>query len=333
MKILTCLTILSALPLAAQTDAFGYTMTNAVGYAYNDIAATGSSALASADDDQVTVALPFAFRFYGTIYSSVCISSNGVLSFGSCPANDFTNLDLSAQSPTGNQPLIAPLWSDLTFSPAGAGSVAYETQGISGSRQFIIQWNNVFALNSPGAFNFQTILSEGSNQILFQYRKITSSAPAVSGGAAATVGIRGPGAPANQYLLQWSFKAGVLADSSALKFTAPVTISAVEVTNLVRVTTSPFSYNRLTRIYSGTIQVQNTSAQPINWPLTVLLANLTAGVSAINPSGTLAGQGPYLSVPGSGSLAPGQSVTVPVQFSNPANASIVFIPKVYSGNF
>src|SRR6185503_3081820 len=108
-----CLAVAPA--LRADSDTFGYTSSSSVAFSYVDIAATGTSVLANGDDASATISLPFSFRFYGIGYTSLCVSTNGLLSFGSCVANDFTNLDLTVQSPAGNQPLIAPFWSDLTF--------------------------------------------------------------------------------------------------------------------------------------------------------------------------------------------------------------------------
>jgi hypothetical protein len=125
-----------------------------------NIADTGTAVLADADDGTAVLTLPFPLRFYG-IATSACVSSNGLISFGSCVADDFTNLDLTSQAPARNQPLIAPFWSGLTFSVPGAGSVMYQTLGTTASRQFVIQSSNVAVLNVPGALNFRTILFEG----------------------------------------------------------------------------------------------------------------------------------------------------------------------------
>src|SRR5437867_1862736 len=101
-------------PLHA-ADNFGYTATANVPFSYVDIAATGTSVLANADDATATLTLPFGFRFYNVTYTTLCASTNGLIAFAGCPTGDITNLDLTAQSPTGNLPLIAPFWMDLTF--------------------------------------------------------------------------------------------------------------------------------------------------------------------------------------------------------------------------
>jgi hypothetical protein len=315
-------------------DAFGYTATTSVTYSYLDISNTGTSVLATSDDASVTLALPFGFRFYGTTYSNLCVSSNGLITLGGCPTDDMTTRDLTAQPAPGNLPVIAPFWMDLSFAVPGAGALCYQTLGSAGSRQFVLQWNNVHALNGPDALNFEVVLNEGTNTILFQYSKLDSGDAGVNLGAGATVGIAGANAVSTGYRYQWSRNAAVLSDSEAILFTPPTAAGPVDVSSSVAVTTSAFVLNRLTQTYSGTITIANSSSSALQRPLTLVLNNLTAGVTAISPTGTLTAQSPYYLVPGSGtSLGPGQTATVAVQFSNPANAKIVFVPKTYSGSF
>jgi hypothetical protein len=331
MTLALCLTAVS--PMRADSDAFGYTASSAVPFSYTDVSTTGISILANGDDATATITIPFSFFFYGVGYTSLCVSTNGLISFGSCVANDFGNLDLTTQSPAGNQPLIAPLWSDLTFAVPGAGSVVYQTLGTAPNRQFILQWNNATLLNVPGNLNFQVVLYETSNNILFQYQTVHSSSAAVSNGAAATVGIRATDGQSNGNRLQWSYRAAALADGMAISYVAPTLASAINVTSQVKITTSAFTLNRLTSLYTGTVTVTNTSASALNSPFTIVLTNLTMGVTAVNASGSRAGQGYFYTLPGTAALGAGQAVTVPVQFSNPANARISFVGVVYSGSF
>ena len=205
-------------PAAFGQDSFGYTATSVVSFSYADISATGTAVLANTDDGAATLSLPFPFRFYGTNYTSVCVSTNGLMSFKACVANDFTNLDLTAQSPGGDPPLIAPFWMDLSFAAPGAGSVVYQTLGTAPNRRFVVQWNNALALNTPGAVNFQVVLAETTNNILFQYQNVQTGNTAVSMGASATAGIRDTHGNQNGRRLQWSYRAPVLANSEAILF-------------------------------------------------------------------------------------------------------------------
>jgi hypothetical protein len=319
-------------PLSA-ADAFGYTSTSNTPYSYVDVSSTGVSILAGDDDSSATLNLPFQFRFYGISYNSLCVSTNGLISFGSCVPNDFTNLDLTAQSPGGNQPLIAPLWMDLTFGQPGAGSIVYQTLGSGPGRQFVVQWNNSTALNSPGTLGFQVILFETTNVIAFQYQNVETGSAAVSKGASATVGIRGASGNTNGNRSQWSFKAPVLSNNLAIKFTPPAAVAPVDVSSQVTVTTTAFVYNRITQQYSGSLTITNTGGTPIPAPVTMVLTNLTPGVTALNAAGTAPGLGPFYNAPGTSAMVPGQSTTVSLLFSNPSNARISFVLKTYSGSF
>jgi hypothetical protein len=211
-------------------DAAGYSATSATSYSFINIASTGTAVLAGSDDDSALVNLGFSFRFYGQAYTSVCVSSNGLLSFGGCNA-DFANQDLTALAPTGNFPTIAPLWMDLTFAAPGAGAVYYQTLGAAPSRLFVVQWNNAFPVNASQGFTFQVVLSETSNSILFQYQNVDAGTgtPASLGGQA-TVGIRDTDGQANGRRLQWSHAAAVLKNNEAILFSPPVPDFSLSVT-------------------------------------------------------------------------------------------------------
>lgn len=206
--------------MAQGPDAFGYRVTDRTPYSFVDIASTGVSVLAGADDRTASLNPGFTFVFYGTGYTSVCVSDNGLIALGGCDA-EFNNIDFTSQTPAANRPLIAPFWDDLSFAWPGSGSVVYQTLGAPGSRRFIIQWDRVSGSNGTGLYDFQVILSEADRSIRFQYRVVSSGDPAQARGAGATVGIRGIGGNTNGNRLQWSFNAPVLSDNLALLFTAP----------------------------------------------------------------------------------------------------------------
>lgn len=331
-SILSVLTIgLTASGALTAQDAFGYTSTTAVPFSYTDISGTGAAVLTGADDSTATLALPFGFKFYGITYNSICASTNGLLSFGACVANDYVNLDLTGQVPIPDVPLIAPFWMDLTFAAQGGGSIYYQTLGAAPTRRFVIQWNNVFSLNASDAINFQLILAEGTNTLLFQYLNVQSGSSKVDRGAGATVGIRGAGAPANGYRLQFSNNVPILANNMAIQFMPPsAAVIPVDVSASISYTTSAFTFNRPAQTFNGTITLTNKSALPLARPLTAVLLNLTPGVTAVAPSGVTS-EGPYYNLPGTVSLPPGGSITFAVSFKNTANDRINFTVKTYSG--
>ena len=103
-----------------------------------------------------------------------------------------------------------------------------------------------------------------------------------------------------------------------------------DVTGQVKIVQSGLLYSRATRLFTGTITVTNNGAQAIASPVQVVLTGLTAGVTLANATGSSGGS-PYIT--SNASLAPGQSVTVPAQYSNPGNVAINMTVKIYSGAF
>ena len=105
---------------------------------------------------------------------------------------------------------------------------------------------------------------------------------------------------------------------------------ASEVTGQVKMVQSGLGYNRATRLFNGTITITNNGAQTIAAPIQVVLNGLTSGITLANSTGSFGGS-PY--VTSNTNLASGQSVAVPVQYSNPGNLASNLIVKIYSGAF
>ncbi len=106
-------------------------------------------------------------------------------------------------------------------------------------------------------------------------------------------------------------------DIPEARFRLPLVVSSK-----VSVGGTGFLYSRVTRTYSGTLTVTNTSGSVLSGPLSLQLTNLPSGVTPIG--------GNTLSITGSG-LLPGQSATVSVQFADPSNTPITYTAVTYSG--
>jgi|GEM_PF-295008 len=100
-----------------------------------------------------------------------------------------------------------------------------------------------------------------------------------------------------------------------------------DLSNLVKVTSSGFLYSRATRKYSGALTITNTGNLTIAGPLLITLNNLTAGVTLNNAGGSYNGY-PQITV-ATATLNAGQSMTVPVTFTNSTNALIKFTPVTF----
>ncbi len=191
-------------------DTFGYVWTDSdepggPTYGWVDIATTGT-ALTLADDAATSVALPFAFPFYGSDRTSVRVTSNGWLGFaGSGTATGATNAPIPASGAPND--FVAAFWDDLN--PAAGGQIRYRDMG---DGRFVVSWLAVPRFGETGsAMTFQAILST-SGEIVFQYQTMTGTR------TSATVGIENP---AGTDGLQVVSDAPYVRDGLALRFEQP----------------------------------------------------------------------------------------------------------------
>jgi hypothetical protein len=132
----------------------------------------------------------------------------------------FSNVDLTTTAPSGNNPSIAVLWDDWQFfSPGTDASYYYTLMGAPGSRRFITQWNLAEGCcsGSPIPVTFQSVLFEGSNDILLSYLNVDSGDFRAFGNSA-TVGIRDTDGQLNGQNLQWSFNSPVIKNQQSILF-------------------------------------------------------------------------------------------------------------------
>ena len=341
LGLLACLTV-AAQAAVKGPDAGGYTATDEAVYSFIDMSANnGVSVLKGSDDGMVALTLPFAFRFYSQPYTLACVSANGALYFvasaSSCNGfGDFANTDLSSTIVPGDLPAVLPYWSDLTFDQPGAGAVYYGTVGAAPSRRFVVQWNNAFPQGSPNPVTFQALLTEGSNEVRFQYKNVAlgPANPARNAGRA-TVGVRNTGAPANQQQIAWSYNVPVVAEESALQFsTLPTAACVASVTASVTIDRDEIVYNPGIQRFMQIVRVTNTSGAAINGPFTLVLDGLGSNAILANASGKTAcvvpGGRPLITSDRT-TLAPRASLVFQLQFSNPTTAAITYTPVVLAG--
>ena len=174
-------------PVMTATQALTITVTEAVEYFFSAsqrtfTPLTGATAVTSvADDDELSVSLPvgFDFTFYGTTYSTLKASSNGVLTFN--PAHTDPNIYDNEIAGTSVTHAIMPFWDDLDGSGAQA---SYKVTGSSPNRVYTFEWLNFESVNDNGEISCQVSLHETSNEIELVY------GPGVAG-FDASIGIKG----------------------------------------------------------------------------------------------------------------------------------------------
>lgn len=193
-------------------DGFGYRWIDSNepgGPVYNwvEVAAVGTRINFTADDQTLPVTLPWAFPFYGTGYSSMHVSSNGNLQFGTTPSNAYSNRPI----PTSTAPnaMLAVFWDDL--SPQNYGGAVYYYHDTALNR-FIVQWDSVH--HYPGTWNgvytFEAILYP-NGEVRYQYQSLSGDLNTC------TVGIENP---AGTDGLQVVYNAAYLTNNLAVKISA-----------------------------------------------------------------------------------------------------------------
>jgi hypothetical protein len=109
---------------------------------------------------------------------------------------------------------------------------------------------------------------------------------------------------------------------------------AVDVTSSVGITYGGVTVNPMTRRYVQTVTLRNNSASTIAGPLSLVLDKLSSNVTLYNASGSTALVLPAnsLYMNATTNLAPGQSVALQLQFTNPGNIVFSYEARVLAGS-
>ena len=101
----------------------------------------------------VNIPIGFVFQYYGTDYSQLSISNNGLILSSATPGLLFTNEQIKSSSQVHG--FIAPFWDDLVTSDANtADAIYYETVGTSPNRRFVIEWHDNYRFGeSPPTYS------------------------------------------------------------------------------------------------------------------------------------------------------------------------------------
>ena len=113
-----------------------------------------NSPLATGDDGNVEIPLPFDFCVAGKPYSSVNINGNGFLTLGA--ADTVLTFIESSASLLSGPPRVAGFWDDL--SPNEGGSVSYDQSG----NTFTVTWDAVPEFLIGGSNTFSITLKDNS---------------------------------------------------------------------------------------------------------------------------------------------------------------------------
>jgi hypothetical protein len=114
-------------------------------------------------------------------------------------------------------------------------------------------------------------------------------------------------------------------DPAEASFSLPLVVSSK-----VAIQKSAFVYSESTHRYTGSVVLTNMSNVILSGPVYLGIANLPTAVVLTDKSGTQKGVS-FINAAPSG-IAPGQSVTIPLELMNPLGLPLTFSTVVYSGS-
>jgi hypothetical protein len=161
--------------------------------------------------------LPFPFKFYGQVYDTITICSNGWIAFGNQSWNPaFRNYPIPAM--VAPEAMIAPYWDDLKTSGTGQGVWMHFNPD---SHWVVLQWKAGAGSSYATPLDFEVLLfdttfhptSDGNGLILMQYNQVTMNLPSGDGSPqeapGSTIGIQAPrGVVGLGYVYQNSYAPG-----------------------------------------------------------------------------------------------------------------------------
>ncbi len=190
-------------------DAVGYT---AAEYPYQDlnlvIGAPGVTTLLNGTDDGnalLTLAAGKTFNFYGTHYSSMSVSANGLISFGGTVTTAAGNGSFTSSPVLASIGVLYDDWRTDTSNGPNDSVVLYSID--SARNSLTIEWSDVTHFNVSGGSNatFQTILQLNTaavpGRIINNYRDLDVGNAGFTDGASASVGIKDADAQGTRRLL------------------------------------------------------------------------------------------------------------------------------------
>jgi hypothetical protein len=216
----------------------------------------------SPGDFTATATLPFTFRYYGRSFTSLRVSSDGWMAFGSGTQVAYTNYSLPHVDNIRN--MVGLFWDDLFESNNNPTSkLLYHSD--PANHRFIVEWDSVGHYGGTTLREtFQAILLDpayyptptGDGEILFQYRVVGEEGACTIGteDSTQTIGM--------QYLYNGAYNptASDIRDDFAIRFTThPPSIGSTSITVSVPIMTAwnlisnpvlrPDSMNVVRRLY------------------------------------------------------------------------------------
>ena len=240
----------------------------------------------------------FHFNFFGTIYDSVNIGTNGIVQFGaynSTQLADFTFVTLPSTTEPFN--IVAVCADDNDFRTGGSnaanGTIRYWTTGYAPNRVFVVEYSNARTYNSGiGATNYLATTTTSQAHffettgnvevhVLSSSDNVNTKVVGINNGDG-TIGVKALGtaaaitspvayrfAPPSNYTTTWTIN-GVAGSAETNAFTKTLTPSVAG--------TTPYSL-----VYQNTVTGCNNSTAPATISVVALAAPTAPTVATVAP--------------------------------------------------
>ncbi|MBL7926932.1 MAG: T9SS type A sorting domain-containing protein [Bacteroidia bacterium] len=176
---------------------------------------TSLSGVGPVGDEGTLLGAPIGFNFdyFGTIYNSVTVHTNGYIVFAP-PAYVFGSFSPTTIPNAANTNSWAGFWADLN---AVTGNITFGTTGVAPFRKFVINYNNVNYFSATPFVSHQIVLNETFNTIdvHMQHAQTTNTQAIGMENQTGTIGTAAPGRNAGI----WS------TDNESWSFAPPATVN------------------------------------------------------------------------------------------------------------
>jgi hypothetical protein len=289
-----------------KTDRFGYQMSDTTNVDWVEATDGTKLVFGNLDDGSVgPVNIGFPFKFYENTYSQLYVSTNGFISFG-VGSTSPSSRTIPWNSTPNN--IIAPFWDDLYLGTIPERGVFTKLTGVTGSRKLVIEWYRVVRFGEWDLeLTFEIILHE-DGKIDFVYNKLDGTLTRCTVGIEDQDGLEG---------LQYVFNEPGLSVGKEIEFDRPAPSPRVKVL--------PHYLSGFVVDQRATFQlvVKNTGESGSD------IYNLQAVASTPDWSATISKTGGQSlqdsssdGIQDTGPLAVGDALTLSLQVSSPALASI-----------
>jgi hypothetical protein len=180
-----------------------------------------------------------------------------------------------------------------------------------------------FAVSSPTDGEAIFVYSNGN------YHRVVGSGDVIGGNAV-------PSSPSRLSLGEYALSGGNLTFQffNTAHYLATPNYCADDMTFAASVTPGGARYDHASGQFLQTVTIKNTSSQAIAGPVSLVLKNLPAGITAASPAGVTSCStlgNPFVVLNGGGGLGPGASTTVTLAFHDPSFGAIGYTAGVLSG--